>query len=241
MAALKLSLNRKEIPLVKQSRESATLKAVIFDMDGVLCDTDRLHYLSWQEALKEYDIPFNVEINHKLRGLTRTTSLDVLLAGRTLPGEQRKKILEEKNQVYISSLVSLSPENLLPGVMRLITEIKQAGLKIGVASASQHVRRVLEQLGIANDIQVIADGVNVQNSKPAPDPYLYVAYHLGIHPQYCLAIEDSLSGIKSAHQAGMCVVGVGKGRHLADADFQCPSIDKLNLEILEKIHEKFAD
>jgi kojibiose phosphorylase len=213
--------------------------AVIFDMDGVLCNTDDLHYQSWQKALAGTGIPFNPDINHGLRGLSRTASLDKVLNGQLIGEDERKAILERKNQAYVQSLEKLTQKNLLPGVLDLINELQAARIKIGVASASQHVTRVLNQLRISETVEAFCDGVMVRDSKPAPTPYLFVSSQLGVEPKNCLAIEDSQAGIISARKAGMCVIALGSQENLVGANAIVSTLEEVNLMFLNQVFTAF--
>ena len=212
------------------------LRAVIFDMDGVLTATDEHHYRSWKKVSKEIDLPFSREDNDKLRGLTRRDSLEVLLAGRPLPEEQKQAILQKKNAYFLESVDNMGPRNLLPGVLALLRELQQTVIRTGVASSSKNVRPVLNQLCITGLIETIADGASVKNPKPAPDVFLYTAACLQVKPYECLIIEDSEAGVQAGLEAGMCVLGLGAPARLCGAHAVLPDLASVKLSDLREIY-----
>jgi beta-phosphoglucomutase len=212
------------------------LNAVIFDMDGVLCATDDYHFHSWKEAISGYGIPFTRQDNHMLRGLTRRRSLETLLNGRRLSEKQFTEILKQKNQVYLEMVNKMGEKDLLPGVKKLLDELVENNLRIGVASASRNTGPVLNQLGIGVYMDAVRDGNTIRRSKPAPDVFLETASALNVPPSGCLVLEDSQAGVQAARAAGMCVVGLGPEARFQDAAAVFPSLEGVSLDMLQKIH-----
>ena len=183
-----------------------SITALIFDLDGVIADTAELHYQSWKRLTDEEGIPFDRADNAHLRGLTRSASLRRILNGRTLDEASAQEWLARKNAYFLGSLDRLAP---LPGAVRFLTEARQMGLKIGLASASRNAGIVLDKLDLLPMFDVVADGNTIVNSKPAPDVFLWVAGALNTPPQQALVFEDSAAGVSAAHAGGFRVVGVG--------------------------------
>jgi beta-phosphoglucomutase len=206
------------------------LKAVIFDMDGVLCSTDEYHYQSWKYVMDAYKIPFSRDVNEHLRGLTRRRSLEVILDGEQLPEADIQAILELKNQKFLDLIQKMSSKELMAGVGNLLEELRQAGIKIGIASASRNVKIVLERLGIARAIDAYCDGNVTRRSKPSPEVYLATAASLEVYPNECLAIEDSQAGIQAARSAGMCVIGLGPEDRVKEAHAWYKDLSSVRLE-----------
>lgn len=190
----------------------AEIQAVIFDLDGVIADTVKLHYEAWKLLTDEYDIPFSHAINEQLRGLSRRDSLDILWKGRTLSEQDAEMLMRKKNEHYLELVGKMTPDDVLPGVVDVIEEARKRGMKVAIASSSQNAKPVLEQLQLTNRFDVIGDALDVVNTKPAPDIFLWVAGRINVHPSTALIIEDSPAGISAALQAGFYVVGVGKGQ-----------------------------
>jgi kojibiose phosphorylase len=212
------------------------LQAVIFDFDGVLCDTVEYHYRSWKRLAQEYGFPFDRKVNEKLLGLTRRRSLEVILDGRLPSEETTQEMLRRKNQYYLELVDQMTSDDLLSGVIELLEELRQANLKVGVASASRNARRVLEQIGVDGYINVIADGNTVQRSKPAPDVYLEAAQGLRVESEACIAIEDSQAGVRAALLAGMCVIGLGPPQRVGKAQAVFPDLSSVRLSNLYFIY-----
>lgn len=217
-----------------------TLKAVIFDMDGVLCSTEEYHYQAWKAMAELYQLPFTHEDNEQLRGLTRRRSLEVILQGRQFPEEQMQRMLEEKDRRFQALLKKVSRADMPPGVLSLLQEIQRAGLKIGVASASRNVQVVLKQLQIDEYVEAYCDGNITQRSKPDPYPYRYAASALKVRPDECIAVEDSRAGIQSAHSAGMCVIGLGPYERVKLAQAHFDSLAQVNLNSLRNIYKDWS-
>lgn len=215
------------------------LSAVIFDMDGVLTATDEYHFHSWKKVSAEFELPFTRKDNEKLRGLTRRQSLDVLLAGRPVPEKQKQAMLEKKNAYFLESLEDAGPGDVLPGVLTLLLELRQQGIRVGVASSSKNVHPVLNQLGITGLIETIADGASVRNPKPAPDIFNYAAASLQVKPFECLVIEDSEAGVQAALEAGMCVIGLGPEARLRGAHALYPELTGVNLGDLRELYRSW--
>ncbi len=212
-----------------------TLKAVIFDLDGVLCSTIEYHYQSWKLAVAAYGLPFSREVNEKLRGLTRPESLRIILDERVIPDDWFADILDLKGRYYEEFVRRMTPADLAPGAGPLLKELRQAGLMLGVASSSRYVTPVLQRIGILGYMNAVVDSRHFERSKPAPDAYLQAARQLGLAPAACVAIEDSPDGIVSAHEAGMSAIGLGPAARVGNADAVFPDLSAIRLKDLQAL------
>jgi kojibiose phosphorylase len=203
---------------------SADIRGFIFDLDGVLTDTAEYHYLAWQKLADEEGLPFSREANEALRGVSRRESLLYIVGDRKYSEAQLQEMMDRKNRYYVESIQNISPQDLLPGVVTLLDELKQAGIKIALGSASKNARTVIEKLGIANRIDAIADGYSVQRPKPAPDLFLYAAKQLGLEPAQSVVVEDAEAGIEAALAGGMWAIGLGPASRVGAAHIVLPSL-----------------
>ncbi|MBD2737852.1 beta-phosphoglucomutase [Nostoc paludosum FACHB-159] len=206
------------------SLNTPNIQGVIFDLDGVLTDTAELHYLAWQKLADEEGIPFNRVANEALRGVSRRASLMLIIGHRPYSEEQIQEMMERKNRYYVELLKNMTSKDLLPGAIALLDELRQAGIKIGIGSASKNARTVIERLGIADKVDAIADGYSVQQPKPAPDLFLYAAKQLGIEPAQSVVVEDAAAGVEAALAAGMWAVGIGPVERVGAAHVVLPSL-----------------
>lgn len=211
-----------------------TIEAVIFDLDGVITDTAEYHYLAWKQLGEELDIPFDREFNETLKGVSRTDSLERIL---TLGGKQdaftaqeKEALATKKNDHYVTLIQHISEQDLLPGIIAFLDEIRATGLKIGMASASKNALTVVEALGVRHYFDDIVDAATVAQSKPHPEVFLRAAEALGVAPERCIGVEDAAAGITAIHAAGMYAVGVGSETTLHEADYRVDSTDLLSLE-----------
>ncbi|MGV0108389.1 beta-phosphoglucomutase [Nostoc sp. DSM 114160] len=214
---------------VERSRSAAphnpNIQGFIFDLDGVLTDTAELHYLAWQKLADEEGIPFNREANEALRGVSRRASLMVILGNRAYSEAQIEEMMERKNRYYVELIQNMTSHDLLPGAIALLDELRQAGIKIGIGSASKNAQTVIERLGIADKVDAIADGYSVQEPKPAPDLFLYAAKQLGIEPAQSVVVEDAAAGVEAALAAGMWAIGLGPVERVGAAHIVLPSLE----------------
>jgi beta-phosphoglucomutase len=206
-----------------------TIHGFIFDLDGVLTDTAEYHYRAWKRLADEEGIPFEREQNEALRGVSRRPSLELLLNGRTFPEAKMREMMERKNNYYVQSLQQITPADVLPGAQSLLAEIRAAGLKIAIGSASKNAREVTERLGIGPWIDALADGNSVVRTKPEPDLFVYAAGLLATPVAECVVVEDAEAGVEAGNTAGMRTVGLGPFARVGKATAVFPSLDGVTL------------
>jgi len=208
---------------------TANIRGIIFDVDGVIADTTDFHYRAWLRLAEEENIPFSRETYfQQMAGTKREENLRVFTEGLDIDEATKQAWMERKQSYYTEFRDQLAPKDVLPGVVRIIEEAKAANLKIGVGSASKNAREVLENLQLLNRFDAFCDGFIPSNSKPAPDIFLWVAGALGLPPRNILVFEDSLAGVQAARTGGFYVIGLNS-RPLENAHAQVPSLADANL------------
>lgn len=202
------------------------IKGIIFDLDGVIVSTDDYHYQAWKKIAEQEGIYFDRKINNRLRGVSRKESLEIILekANREYDVLEKENLLIKKNQEYVNSLSTLSKENILPGINELISYLKVHNYHIAIGSSSKNAKIILEKIGLRDMFDIIVDGWDVKNSKPAPDLFLLAAYRLNISPFECAVIEDAVAGIKAAKAAKMLAIAINfkNDCQLADLNIKHP-------------------
>ena len=201
-------------------------KGVIFDLDGVICSTDELHYLAWKEIADRYQIPFDREMNDQLRGVSRMESLERILSrGRgEWTQEQKQQLAEEKNARYRELRGTLSEEDILPGVPETLQALRARGLALAIGSSSKNAVAILERLGLSGWFDAVADGTQIKRSKPDPEVFLLAAEKLGLPAADCLVVEDAQAGIQAAQAGGMDAASVGPAAKQAVGTYQLETI-----------------
>ncbi|MBC7814676.1 MAG: beta-phosphoglucomutase [Burkholderiales bacterium] len=185
------------------------IRALIFDLDGVITDTAELHYQSWKRLSEEEGIPFTRHDNEQLRGVDRRESLRRILKGQPIEESIAQEWMTRKNNYYTTLLQDLTPDNRLPGVVNFLEEARAAGLKIGLGSASRNANPVLDKLSLRSMFDVVGDGYSVARTKPAPDLFVWVAGALGVPPMQSVVFEDAEAGIAAGLEGGFWTVGLG--------------------------------
>jgi beta-phosphoglucomutase len=208
------------------------IQGFIFDLDGVLTDTAEYHYQGWKRLADEEGIPFSRAQNDALRGVSRRASLELLLAGRVYPEDQLQELMARKNRYYQELLEQVTPTDLLPGVQPLLDELRAAGMKIALGSASKNARDVIARLQIGAAFDGVADGSSVVRPKPAPDLFVYAAGLLGLPVAACVVVEDATAGVEAAQTAGMLAVGLGSSERVGAANAVFASLDGVTLAAL---------
>ena len=198
-----------------------TKKAFIFDLDGVIVDTAKYHYLAWKKIASELGIEFTHEHNELLKGVSRVRSLDIILDLGEVEASQAQKDqwLIQKNEDYLSYLVDMDQSEILPGVMTVLEFLKANHQPIALGSASKNARPILEKTGILSYFNAIVDGNDVSNAKPDPEVFLQAAQKLGISNDNSIVFEDSVAGIQAANIASMTSIGIGEANILNEAKF----------------------
>ncbi|GCE03020.1 beta-phosphoglucomutase [Dictyobacter aurantiacus] len=206
-------------------------KAILFDLDGVLTDTSEYHYRAWKQLADEEGIPLTREENDAhLRGVGRRDSLMYIIRGRQYSEDQIQEMMKRKNDYYNKLIEQMSPKEVVAGGRELLQEIRQAGLKSAVASASKNCRIVLERLQIIDLFDGIADGNSVVNGKPAPDIFVFAAGLVQTSVIDCIGVEDADAGIEAIKTAGMYALGVGPKERFKRADKVVPTMENIRLK-----------
>jgi beta-phosphoglucomutase len=217
-----------------------TLKACIFDLDGVIVDTAKYHYLSWKRLADQLKINFTEKDNERLKGVSRMASLNIILEiGNMHPDDSTKeKYAALKNQWYVDYINKMTPDEILPGSVEFINELKRAGIKVGLGSASKNTPLILERVGMKKLFDAVADGNVVHKTKPDPEVFLTAAKMLKVDPRHCVVFEDAVAGVEAALNAGMICVGIGSGKILTKAHYVVTGLAKMNIEKLKEIEKK---
>ena len=200
-------------------------KGVIFDLDGVLCHTDRFHYRAWKKVADEIGVPFDETVNRRLRGVSRRESLEIILekSGETFSEERKEQIAEEKNEYYRTLLAEMTPADMEPPVREMLQELRARGIRIAVGSSSKNALFIMERLGVDRAFDAVCDGTMITHSKPHPEEFLKAARALGLKPGECLVVEDAPAGMEAARAAGMDCAVVGQGPWPERPEFELES------------------
>lgn len=212
------------------------LKALLFDLDGVIVDTAKYHYLAWKALADAEGIPFDQEVNERLKGVSRTRSLEIILekATRHYGALEREALARSKNDDYVRRIAKLVPSEILPGVPALLEAAAAANLRTAICSASRNTVLILERLGIEKRFDTVVSGSDVGKSKPDPEVFLVASDRLGIAAECCLVLEDAAAGIEGAKRAGMKALGLGEPRNLPGADLVYPDLRGVSLAKIKK-------
>jgi beta-phosphoglucomutase len=217
-----------------ENTNSMMLKACLFDLDGVIVDTAKYHYVAWREIAEELGFVFTEEDNEKLKGVSRIRSLEILLeiGGISLDDESKTLLAQKKNSLYLQYVLKMRPDEVLPGAREFLTDCRNNNLGIGLGSASKNATTILNLLQITHLFDAIIDGNKVTKAKPDPEVFLTGARELGVLPQNCVVFEDAKAGIEAAIAANMFSVGIGDPVILGKANFVTSGLKNLSVKTL---------
>lgn len=218
------------------------IKGFIFDLDGVLTDTAEYHYQAWKKLADKLEIPLDREMNEQLKGISRMDSLDRILAlgdqSERYSIEEKEKLANEKNEDYKKLILDVTPDDLLPGIADLLADLKAAGIRLALASASKNGPVIMEKLGIADLFETVVDPAGLKNGKPDPEIFIKGAEQLQLKPEECVGVEDAQAGIEAINAAGIFSVGVGTKEMMEEADYAVSSTGQLKVsEILTRANK----
>ncbi|MDP2161922.1 MAG: beta-phosphoglucomutase [Flavobacterium sp.] len=215
-------------------------KCFIFDLDGVIVDTAKYHYLAWQKIAQQLGIEFTPEHNEELKGVSRVRSLDIILKLGNIDATQEEKNiwLVQKNEDYLSYLVTMDESEILPGVLPVLIYLKENNQKIVLGSASKNAKPILEKAKIIDYFDAIVDGNDVTNAKPDPEVFLQGAKKVDFSNEKCIVFEDSVAGVQAANIAGMTSVGIGEESILHEAQFVFPDFTHIDLNFIQNLINK---
>ena len=217
------------------------MKAVIFDLDGIITDTAKYHYIAWKNMAKKIGIEIDEVFNEKLKGISRMGSLELILeqGGKTgvFSAAEKDQLAAEKNAEYLELLKELNAADILPGIKTLLEHLRAANYGVARASASKNAPQILAALGIEEHFPVIADPAAVKAGKPAPDIFLAAAAQLGAEPKNCVGIEDAEAGVRAIRAAGMKSIAVGTDEAITNsgADIIVSKTEHVTIELVEQL------
>ncbi|RPF47373.1 beta-phosphoglucomutase [Hydrogenoanaerobacterium saccharovorans] len=196
-------------------------KAIIFDLDGVICHTDQYHYQAWKALTERLHIPFDETINNRLRGVSRMQSLNIILekSKKQYTALEKEAFAEGKNKIYRNLLAGMTPDDLSDEVRKTLKALKSKGLKLAIGSSSKNTPIILHQIGLGDFFDAVSDGNNITNSKPDPEVFLKASAMLKLAPQECLVVEDAVVGIEAASRGGFFSAAIGDAQTCKSATY----------------------
>ena len=215
----------------------STIKACIFDLDGVIVDTAVYHYKAWKRLADQLGLKFTEHDNELLKGVSRVRSLEIILELNhvTKTTEEQTELATQKNNWYVEMINQMTPAEILPGAKEFLEACRAAGIKTALGSASKNSSTILAKINMAHLFDAIVDGNHVSKAKPDPEVFLKGAEALGVSPAECVVFEDAIAGVDAAINGGMKVVGIGEPAVLNKANIVVSGLDKMNLELLHRL------
>ncbi len=215
-------------------------KGIIFDLDGVIVDTAKFHYLAWRKLANDLGFDISLKQNEKLKGVSRIDSLQKILGwgGKSVSNSEFERLMATKNEDYLERIAHLNEEDLLPGVKKVLDYLTENEIPYALGSASKNARPIIQGLKIENRFKAVVDGNDVTKPKPDPQVFLIAAEKMSIPPKDCVVFEDSLAGIEAANSAGMLSIGIGDPIILKNADYNFHDFTEIDIDFIEKVVRK---
>jgi beta-phosphoglucomutase len=214
-------------------------QACIFDLDGVIVDTAKYHFLAWKRLADKLGILFTEKDNERLKGVSRMESLDIILeiGNRKLDADLVQEYATLKNKWYVEYITRMTPDEILPGAVRFISELRNADIRVALGSASRNTPMILDRVGMNDLFDAVADGNIVRNAKPDPEVFIKAAEMVGVDPLNCVVFEDAIAGVEAALNAGMICIGIGSAKVLTEAHYVVSGLNEMSLIKLESIEK----
>ncbi|TDB67069.1 beta-phosphoglucomutase [Arundinibacter roseus] len=214
-----------------------SLKACLFDLDGVIVDTAQYHYIAWRETAQSLGFDLTHAQNELLKGISRMESLDIILAigNVELDLETKVQLATVKNFRYLELCQQMTPDDVLPGVREFMDSLRSAGIKMGLGSASKNAETILKRIEMLDYLEIIVDGNRITKGKPDPEIFLMGAEDLDVLPEECVVFEDAVAGVQAAKAGGMKAIGVGDPTILTEADFVISTFKSLDLKVIQQL------
>jgi len=213
------------------------MKSFIFDLDGVIVDTAKYHYLAWKNLANELGFEFTESQNEQLKGVSRVRSLEILLdiGNIELSEDKKQTLLKEKNEEYLEYVNKMTSDEILPGIGQLLNYLEENNIKFALGSASKNAVLILKKVGLFDKFNAIVDGNDVSKAKPDPEVFINAAIKLNQVYSNCIVIEDALAGVHAANNAGMTSVGIGDKNILNEANYNLESTNELTIHFIKKL------
>ncbi|WP_417886135.1 beta-phosphoglucomutase [Zunongwangia sp.] len=217
-----------------------TEKAVIFDLDGVIVDTAKYHFLAWRKLANDLGFDFTKAQNEELKGVSRVESLKKILnwGNKELSEEEFNHQMKLKNDNYLSYIDKMDESEILPGVQKILDFLKENNIPYALGSASKNAKHILEKIHLKNSFTAIVDGTDVSKAKPDPEVFLIAAKRLQRNPEQCIVFEDAVAGIEAANRGGMLSIGIGEEKTLFEANYIFNDFTEISIEFFKKILKK---
>ncbi|WGH75965.1 beta-phosphoglucomutase [Tenacibaculum tangerinum] len=212
-------------------------KGFIFDLDGVIVDTAKYHFLAWKKLANGIGIDFTHEQNEQLKGVSRVKSLEKILSwgNKVISDDEFSELISKKNNDYLSYIEQMSTQEILPDIPKVLNYLTDNNIPVALGSASKNARAILQKVNLISKFNVIVDGNDVTKAKPNPEVFLTAAQNLEVAPENCVVFEDSLAGIEAAKNANMIAIGIGDVTILNKADFVFKDFTEIDLEFIAQL------
>ena len=215
-------------------------RGYIFDLDGVIVDTAKYHFLAWKKLANSIGIDFSQEQNEQLKGVSRVKSLEKILAwgNKTISAAHFTRLMTSKNDDYLLHVHEMSESEILPDVIKILNFLGDESQPVALGSASKNARLILNKVNLIDKFEAIVDGTNVSKAKPDPEVFLIAAKQLGMPPEDCIVFEDSVAGVQAANSAYMISVGIGDAKILHEADYIFRDFTEISTDFLKEVKKK---